>query len=93
MGHEADGLGHLPLAKSWASGARPWAASGPITEIIKHNEFEDTYDDPEHPIPSLTHLEVCPILKGDGAKSAIVIADPLASDDHSLNRLLDKIEN
>ncbi len=63
-----------------------------MTKIIKHNEFEDTYDDPDHPIPSLTHLEVCKILKGGGAVLAIVISQPLQPDAYSLNRLLGKIE-
>jgi hypothetical protein len=63
-----------------------------MAEIIKHNEFESTYDDPDHPIPSLTHLEVCTMLRGGGAELHIVISKPLQSDQHSLNRLLDKIE-
>ncbi len=63
-----------------------------MADIIKHAEFEDTYDDPEHPIPSLTHLEVCTILKGGGAELHIVISKPLEADEYSLTRLLDKIE-
>jgi hypothetical protein len=63
-----------------------------LAEIIKHNEFSDTYDDPEHPIPSLTHIEVCAIRKGGGSNLAIVVAKPLLSDESSLTRLLDKIE-
>lgn len=63
-----------------------------MADITKHNEFQDTYDDPDHPIPSLTHLEVCTILKGGGADLHIVISKPLESDEYSLTRLLDKIE-
>jgi carbamate kinase len=63
-----------------------------MADIIKHAEFEDTYDDPGHPIPSLTYLEVCTILKNGGAELHIVIAKPLGADEYSLTRLLDKIE-
>lgn len=58
---------------------------------IKHNKFSDTYDDPDHPIPSLTHIEVCAIKKGGGSNLAIVVAKPLLSDEYSLTRLLEKI--
>lgn len=60
--------------------------------IFQHNKPEDTYDDPSHPIPSLTHLDICTVLKGGGAILTIIIADPLQSDEYSLNRLLNKIE-
>ena len=63
-----------------------------MAEIIKHAEPEDTYDDADHPIPSLTHLDICGIRKGGGADLVIIIAEPLQSDEYSLNRLLDKIE-
>lgn len=63
-----------------------------MADIIKHNEFESTYDDPDHPIPSLTHLEVCTMLKGGGAELHVIISKPLQSDEYSLNRLLDKLE-
>ena len=63
-----------------------------MADIIRHNKPEDTYDDPEHPIPALRHLDVCTIKKGGGADLHIIIATPLQPDDYSLNRLLDKIE-
>jgi hypothetical protein len=63
-----------------------------MAEIIKHNEWEGSYDDPDHPIPSIRHLDVCTIKKGGGADLFIVIATPLQADDYSLNRLLNKIE-
>ena len=63
-----------------------------MTDITKHAEFEDTYDNPDHPIPSLTNIEVLAGLKSGGAELQIIIAKPLQSDDYSLNRLLDKIE-
>ncbi len=46
----------------------------------------------DHPIPSLTHLDIVGLRPGGGAELVIVIAKPLQSDDYSLNRLLDKIE-
>lgn len=63
-----------------------------MADIIRHNKPEDTYDDPDHPIPALRHLDVCTIKKGGGADLHIIIATPLQPDDYSLNRLLDKIE-
>lgn len=63
-----------------------------MADIIKHAEFEDTYDDPDHPIPSLSHIEVLTERKGGGADLHIVVAKPLQADEYSLNRLLDKIE-
>jgi len=63
-----------------------------MADLIKHAEFEDTYDDADHPIPSLTHLDICGIREGGGADLVIIIAKPLQSDEYSLNRLLDKIE-
>jgi hypothetical protein len=63
-----------------------------MAEIIKHNDWESSYDDPGHPIPALRHLDVCTIKKGGGADLHIIIATPLQADDYSLNRLLNKIE-
>lgn len=63
-----------------------------MTDIIKHAECVETYDQRDHPIPSLSHIEVMTEKKGGGADLHIVIAKPLQADDFSLNRLLDKIE-
>ncbi len=64
-----------------------------MVDIIKHNEGKDVYDDPDHPIPSLNHLDVCTIKKGGGADLAIIISKPLEANQYSLKRLQDKIEN
>jgi hypothetical protein len=63
-----------------------------MTITIKLIEPEDPYDVPEHPIPSLSHLDVISIKEGGGATLDIVIASPLQNDNFSLNRLLDKID-
>ena len=63
--------------------------SAPIT---KHDPQEHPGDDPDHPIPSVAVLDVVAILKAGGADLSIVIATPLAADERSLTRLLDKIE-
>lgn len=62
------------------------------TPIIIHGEWEDNYDDPSHPIPSLSALDVEGIKKGGGADLIIVIASPLGADERSRRRLLAKIE-
>ncbi|MCK5275251.1 MAG: hypothetical protein KAR37_11425 [Alphaproteobacteria bacterium] len=61
-------------------------------KIIKHAEFEDTYDDPDHPIPSLTVVDVHAVKKDGGGDLAIIVASPLMADEYSQTRLLDKIE-
>lgn len=63
-----------------------------MAEITQHNEWDRSYDDPNHPIPGLLQLDVCTIKKGGGADLHIVITSPLQADDYSLNRLLHKIE-
>jgi hypothetical protein len=60
--------------------------------IIKHEPPEHPDDDPGHPIPSLSALDVVTILKGGGADLFIIVAGPLAADRRSLTRLQDKIE-
>lgn len=62
--------------------------SAPVT---MHGDWEDNFDDPLHPIPSLTALDVHGIKKGGGSDLVIVIAKPLESDERSQKRLLDKI--
>lgn len=63
-----------------------------MADIIRHAEPEDTYDDANHPIPSLSALDIFGTRKGGGADLVIIIAEPLQSDEYSLTRLLDKIE-
>jgi len=60
--------------------------------IIRHGNWEDNYDDPTHPIPSLSALDVHAIKKGGGSDLTIVIASPLRADERSQKRLLDKID-
>ena len=59
--------------------------------IVMHGEWEDDYDDPSHPIPSLTALDIQTVLKGGGSDLAIVVASPLRADERSQRRLLSKI--
>jgi hypothetical protein len=60
--------------------------------IVMHGNWGDNYDDPSHPIPSLTALDVHAIKKTGGSDLVIVIAFPLQADERSQRRLLDKIE-
>ena len=59
--------------------------------IIRHGNFEDSYDDPTHPIPSTSALDVHVIKKSGGSDLLIVVASPLQADERSQQRLLDKI--
>lgn len=61
------------------------------TPIIMHGKWEDDYDDPDHPIPSLTTLDIHAVKKSGGADLIIVVASPLKADERSQHRLLDKI--
>jgi hypothetical protein len=49
-------------------------------------------DDPEHPIPSLSGLDIVARRKAGGVDLGIVIATPLDADERSQRRLLDKLE-
>jgi hypothetical protein len=60
--------------------------------IIKHDPPVHPDDDPRHPIPSIAVLDVVVFRKSGGAELTIVIDTPLAGDELSLRRLLDKIE-
>jgi hypothetical protein len=60
--------------------------------ITMHGKWEDNYDDPSHPIPSVTALDVHAIKHGGGSALVIIVASPLQSDERSQRRLLDKIE-
>jgi hypothetical protein len=59
--------------------------------IIQHGDWEDNYDDPDHPIPSLTALDVHGIRKGGGSDLVVIVASPLGFDERSQKRLLDKL--
>lgn len=59
--------------------------------IIQHGDWEDNYDDPNHPIPSLTALNVHVIKKGGGSDLKVIVASPLGFDEKSQKRLLDKL--
>ena len=60
--------------------------------IIRHGNWSDNYDDPSHPIPSISALDVHGIKKGGGSDLLIVVASPLQADVRSQQRLLDKID-
>src|SRR5580692_6709718 len=60
--------------------------------IIQHGKWEDNYDDPDHPIPSLTALDVHGIRKGGGSDLVVVVASPLGFDEKSQKRLLGKLD-
>jgi hypothetical protein len=60
--------------------------------ITMHGEWEENFDDPSHPIPSLSALDVEVLKIGGGADLSIIIASPLRADERSQHRLLDKIE-
>jgi hypothetical protein len=60
--------------------------------LIIHGTWENNDDDPSHPIPSLTNLDIHLIKKSGGSDLIIVIASPLHADEYSQRRLLDKIE-
>jgi hypothetical protein len=49
-------------------------------------------DDPLHPIPFVNALDVQAVWKEGGSDLGIIVASPLAADEHSLERLLSKIE-
>jgi hypothetical protein len=57
-----------------------------------HGDWEDNCDDPSHPIPSLSAVDVCAVRNDGGSDLVIVIASPLSMDQRSRKRLLDKIE-
>jgi hypothetical protein len=63
-----------------------------VSSIVMHGEWEDNYDDPSHPIPSITALDVHAVKIGGGSDLVIVVASPLQSDERSQKRLLSKIE-
>jgi hypothetical protein len=59
--------------------------------IIDHKVEPDASDDPSHPIPSLTVVDVMTVKKTGGADLIIVVASPLMADARSQTRLLDKL--
>jgi hypothetical protein len=62
------------------------------TPIFMHGSWEDNYDDPSHPIPSLTAIDVHAVRVDGGADLAIVVATPLRDNERSRTRLLAKID-
>src|ERR1700688_2535714 len=62
------------------------------TPVVMHGKWEDNYDDPTHPIPSVTALDIHASKRGGGADLVIVVASPLRADERSQKRLLEKIE-
>ena len=60
--------------------------------IIDHKLEPDASDDPSHPIPSLTVVDVMTVKKTGGADLIIVVASPLMADARSQTRLLDKLQ-
>jgi len=62
------------------------------TPITMHGKWEDNYDDPTHPIPSVTAIDVHLVKNNGGSDLVVVVASPLGLDERSQKRLLDKIE-
>ena len=60
--------------------------------IVMHGSWEENYDDPSHPVPSLMALDIQGIKTGGGSDLGIVIASPLQADERSQRRLLNKID-
>lgn len=54
-----------------------------MAEIFEHNKSEDTYDDPDHPIPALRYIDINSVKKDGGSDLVIIIASPLKSDPYS----------
>ena len=61
-------------------------------KIVKHGEFSDNYDDPNHPIPSITAIDINTVKTSGGSDLFVIVAAPLAFDEKSQKRVLDKIE-
>ena len=57
-----------------------------------HGKWEDNYDDPMHPIPSVSAIDVHGVRNDGGSDLVIVVASPLSFDERSQKRLLAKIE-
>ncbi len=63
-----------------------------MTETFMHNDFESTYDEPDHAIPALGYIDNWGVRKDGGADFHIIVAKPLQSDEHSQKRLLEKMK-
>jgi hypothetical protein len=50
-------------------------------------------EESEHPIPRLSVIDVQGVRKGGGSDLNLVIATPLMADEHSKQRLLQKLDN
>jgi hypothetical protein len=69
------------------------AASGAVAETrMSDSDTLVTGDDPDHPIPYMSKLDLLAEKKAGGADLIIVIASPLRADERSQRRLLYKIE-
>ena len=60
--------------------------------IIDHKAGPEAGDDPTHPIPSLSVVDIPGIKKNGGADLVVIVASPLAADERSQSRLLDKLQ-
>jgi hypothetical protein len=60
--------------------------------VVKHAVEPGPGDEPDHPIPYLSVIDVAAYRKHGGATLTVVVASPLQDDEHSHSRLLDKIE-
>jgi hypothetical protein len=60
--------------------------------IIKHGEFSENYDDPAHPIPSITAIDINTVKASGGSDLIVIVAAPLVFDEKSQKRLMDKID-
>ena len=63
-----------------------------MASLTKHEIPDDPRNDPAHPIPYLNVIDVSAYRIGGGANLIIIVASPLASDERSQTRLLDKIQ-
>ena len=63
-----------------------------VAPISMHGNWEDNYDDPTHPIPSVSAIDIHAVKNDGGSDLVIVIASPLLFDERSQKRLLDKID-
>jgi hypothetical protein len=64
----------------------------PPCEGTNHPTIHADWDDPDHPIPSLSLCDVLAYKPDGGATLTVVIASPLQADAYSQRRLLDKLE-
>ncbi|HEY9106169.1 MAG TPA: hypothetical protein VIN58_05790 [Roseateles sp.] len=63
-----------------------------MATVTEHVIPDDPRNDREHPVPYLNVIDVSAYRKDGGADLTIVVASPLAADERSQTRLLDKIQ-